>query len=107
MELATISFRKLLNVGYKKIKTMTKTITIDVPDEVEEIIKKNPKLKNMFKKDLIKRIAYSEMEKGSISLHLLDLVVGGVDTTVKAMEDELEILKTLRNRARKRVDYGN
>ena len=85
---------------------MTKTITIDVPDEIEEILKKNPGLRDMLRGEFVKKIAYSEMEKGRISSHLLDLVIGEEDT-VKALEDESEILKRLREKAKERVNHGN
>jgi len=97
---------KTFKCKVRKIKTMTKTITIDVPDEIEEILKKNPGLRDMLRGEFVKKIAYSEMEKGRISSHLLDLVIGEEDT-VKALEDESEILKRLREKAKERVNHGN
>ncbi len=80
---------------------MVKTIYIDVPDEIEEMLKNDPKLKESLQKDLIKKLAYNEIEKGDISPTLLDLSVGEEEVT---LENEEEIVENLRNKAMKRLD---
>ena len=80
---------------------MGKVIQIEVPEEVVEVLEKNPKLKEAITKEIINKISYEEMQKGKISKDLLNLLVGEKDVV---FEDEEEILKELREKAKSRVE---
>ena len=80
---------------------MGKVIQIEVPEEVVEVLEKNPKLKEAITKEIINKISYEEMQKGKISKDLLNLLVGEKDVV---FEDEEEILKELREKAKSRLE---
>ncbi len=80
---------------------MGKVIQIEVPEEVVEVLERNPKLKETITKEIINKISYEEMQKGKISKDLLNLLVGEKDVV---FEDEEEILKELREKAKSRVE---
>ncbi len=85
----------------KQNKIMGKVIQIEVPEEVVEVLEKNPKLKEAITKEIINKISYEEMQKGKISKDLLNLLVGEKDVV---FEDEEEILKELREKAKSRLE---
>jgi hypothetical protein len=81
---------------------MPKQIVIEVPDEVEKLIKENPKLKELITHEVVNRIAYAKMVEGSISKELLNIVAEVEDVHLK---DEEKILEMLRNKAKERVKW--
>ena len=81
---------------------MPKQIVIEVPDEVEKLIKENPKLKELITREVVNRIAYAKMVEGSISKELLNIVAEVEDVHLK---DEEKILEMLRNKAKERVKW--
>ncbi len=76
-------------------------VIIEVPEEIERLIEKNPKLKETITQEIINKVIYTKMIEGSISKDLLNIAVGVEDVILK---DEEAVLKELRNKARDRVE---
>ena len=76
-------------------------VIIEVPEEIERLIEKNPKLKETITQEIINKLIYTKMIEGSISKDLLNIAVGVEDVILK---DEEAVLKELRNKARERVE---
>ncbi|WP_456371174.1 hypothetical protein [Geoglobus sp.] len=79
---------------------MPKQIMIEVPDELEELIRKNPEIKERITAELIAKMTFDEMISGSVSKDLLNMLASSEDVD---LEDELKKLKEIRNRARERI----
>ena len=76
-------------------------VIIEVPEEIERLIEKNPKLKETITQEIISKLIYTKMIEGSISKDLLNIAVEVEDVILK---DEEAVLKELRNKARERVE---
>lgn len=76
-------------------------VIIEVPEEIERLIEKNPKLKETITQEIINKVIYTKMIEGSISKDLLNIAVEVEDVILK---DEEAVLKELRNKARERVE---
>lgn len=76
-------------------------VIIEVPEEIERLIEKNPKLKETITQEIINKLIYTKMIEGSISKDLLNIAVEVEDVILK---DEEAVLKELRNKARDRVE---
>ncbi len=73
---------------------MSDQVVMEVPHEIEKLIREDSRFKKLLTSELVNRIAYIKTLERSIFRELLNIVVGTEDVHLKNEGEILEMLRT-------------